>query len=87
MSNGKVNYLIIALVEKGLLKMQHLADSDDKVGTVVHLLTPEGVKIRTALTRDYLARREEEYEARWGEIKVIRERSMQLPEEIGLGPK
>lgn len=81
-SNGKVHYLMAALVEKGLLKMNHFARTDGKLGKVSYLLTPEGVKNRTALTRDYLARKEAEYEALWVEIKAIREQSMQLPAEI-----
>ena len=54
-SNGKVNYLIAALVEKGLLKMAHFGRNGDKLAKVTYLLTPAGVKNRTALTRDYLA--------------------------------
>ena len=78
-SNGKVHYLMAALAEKGLLKMHHFARTDGKLGKVSYLLTPEGVKNRAALTRDYLARKEAEYEALWVEIKAIREQSMQLP--------
>jgi EPS-associated MarR family transcriptional regulator len=78
-SHGKVHYLMAALIEKGLLKIHHFARTDGKLGKVSYLLTPEGVKNRAALTRDYLARREAEYEALWVEIKAIREQSMGLP--------
>jgi EPS-associated MarR family transcriptional regulator len=78
-SNGKAQYLLAALVDKGFLKLSSFAHNDGKLGKVGYLLTPEGVKNRTALTRDYLARKEAEYEALWSEIKAIRDESMQLP--------
>jgi EPS-associated MarR family transcriptional regulator len=72
-SNGKVQYLMAALVEKGLLKMTHFSRTDGKMGKVTYLLTPEGIKNRTGLTMAYLARKEAEYEALWAEIKSIRD--------------
>ena len=71
-SNGKVNYLIAALVEKGLLKMAHFGRNGDKLAKVAYLLTAKGVKNRTALTLDYLARKEAEYEALKAEIDSLR---------------
>jgi len=81
-SNGKVHYLMAALVEKGLLKINHFARTDGKVGKVTYLLTHEGIKNRTGLTKAYLARKEAEYEALWVEIKAIRDESMQLPADL-----
>ena len=54
----KVHHLMAALAEKGLLKMHHFARTDGNLGKVSYLLTPEGVKNRAALMRDYLARKE-----------------------------
>lgn len=84
-SNGKVHYLMSALVEKGLLKMNHFARTDGKLGKVTYLLTPEGIKSRTALTRAYLVRKEVEYEALWFEIKALRNDNMTLPEGLAAG--
>lgn len=78
-SNGKVHYLMAALVEKGLLKINRFARTDGKLGKVTYLLTPAGIRNRTALTRDYLARKEAEYEALWAEIKALRHEGMSLP--------
>jgi len=78
-SNGKVNYLIAALVEKGLLKMAHFGRNGDKLAKVAYLLTPAGVRNRTALTRDYLARKEAEYEALKAEIDSLRQTAATLP--------
>ena len=81
-SNGKVNYLIAALVEKGLLKMAHFGRTGDKLARVAYLLTPEGVKNRVQLTRDYLARKEAEYEALKAEIAALRQVEAGLPRDV-----
>ena len=78
-SNGKVHYLIAALVEKGLLKMAHFGHTGDKLAKVAYLLTPKGVKSRALLTRDYLARKEAEYEALKAEIAALRQVDAELP--------
>ncbi|MBL0077193.1 MAG: MarR family EPS-associated transcriptional regulator [Rhodocyclaceae bacterium] len=71
-SKGKTHYLLAALVEKGLLKMGNFGRTEGKLGKVSYLLTPEGVRSRAELTRNYLARKEAEYEALWAEIKALR---------------
>ena len=84
-SNGKTNYLIAALVEKGLLKMSHFGRTGDKLAKVAYLLTAKGVKNRALLTRDYLARKEAEYEALKVEISALRQ--MEVPGNAALPPK
>lgn len=71
-SNGKAHYLIAALIEKGLLKMENFRRSDNKIAKVAYLLTPEGVNNRLQLTRDYLARKEAEYIALQQELSALR---------------
>ena len=83
-SNGKINYLIAALVEKGLIKMAHFGRTGDKLAKVAYLLTPKGVKSRALLTRDYLARKEAEYEALKAEIDSIRQVAEELPRDVAL---
>jgi EPS-associated MarR family transcriptional regulator len=80
-STGKAHYLMVALIEKGLLKVGSFSRNDGKLGKVTYLLTPEGVKNRVALTRDYLARKEAEYEALWCEIKALRHEGRELTDE------
>ena len=83
-SNGKINYLIAALIEKGLLKMAHFGRTGDKLAKVAYLLTPKGVKNRALLTRDYLTRKEAEYEALKAEIAVLRQVAAELPGDVAL---
>lgn len=71
-SNGKAHYLIAALVEKGFVKMENFGRSGGKLRKIAYLLTPEGIKSRTELTREYLARKEIEYEALKAEIESLR---------------
>jgi EPS-associated MarR family transcriptional regulator len=72
-SNGKAHYLMNALIEKGLLKIDNFSNNNGKIGKVAYLLTPEGIRNRMALTKAYLARKEAEYEALWAEIKALRQ--------------
>ena len=83
-SNGKINYLIAALIEKGLLKMSHFGRTGDKLAKVAYLLTPKGVKSRALLTRHYLARKEAEYEALKIEIAALRQVDAVLPGDAAL---
>lgn len=72
-SNGKTNYLIAALIEKGLIKMGNFRQGEGKLNKIAYLLTPAGIKNRSKLTRDYLACKEAEYEALKAEIESLRQ--------------
>ena len=75
-SLGKSNYLIKALLEKGLIKAENFRRSDRKLG-YLYVLTPSGIDTRLRLTRTYLARKEAEYFA-------LREELAGLRQELGL---
>lgn len=73
-SVGKVNYLVKALAGKGLIKLenfQHTQGVKAKLKKVTYLLTPKGIRERIHLTRSYLARMEEEYEALKDEVAAL----------------
>lgn len=73
-SVGKVNYLVKALASKGLIKLgnlQHTQGVEAKLKKVTYLLTPKGIRERISLTRQYLARMEEEYEALKAEVAAL----------------
>ncbi|MDO8501395.1 MAG: MarR family EPS-associated transcriptional regulator [Gemmatimonadaceae bacterium] len=61
-SLGKSNYCLRALTGKGFVKVQNFRKSTKKRG-YVYLLTPEGVAAKADLTRYFLARKREEYDA------------------------
>ena len=70
-SLGKTNYLLKALLDKGYIKAGNFLRAEDKL-KYAYLLTPEGIRARLRLTRDYLARKEEEYVAMKVEIEGMR---------------
>jgi EPS-associated MarR family transcriptional regulator len=74
MSLGKANYLLRALLGKGFVKVQNFRNSSNKRG-YAYLLTPEGVAAKAELTRRFLARKLQEYDALSLEIERLRRES------------
>lgn len=74
MSLGKANYCLRALLAKGFVKIQNFRNSENKRG-YAYLLTPEGVAAKASLTRIFLARKQEEYDALRIEIEGLRRES------------
>ncbi len=68
-SLGKTNYLIKALLEKGHIKAGNFMRAENKMKHA-YLLTPEGIRAKLELTRNYLARKEQEYIAMKAEIEA-----------------
>ena len=60
-SLGKVNFIIKALVEKGLVKMENFSNSKDK-SKYKYLLTDEGIKEKIELTKKFIQRKKQEHE-------------------------
>ena len=69
-SLGRVNYGLRALVEKGLIKVNNFNQSKSKL-TYAYLLTPSGVREKSALTKAFLARKMEEFDALKAEIEAL----------------
>jgi len=61
LSLGKTNYLIKALLDKGLLKINNFRRSDNKLG-YLYLLTPEGAEKKRNLTILFFKRTSEEFD-------------------------
>ena len=78
-SLGKANYCLWALLGKGFVKVQNFRKSANKRGCA-YLLTPEGVAAKSELTRQFLARKREEYDALRLEIERL-----QVETERGVG--
>lgn len=70
-SLGKTNYLLRALLDKGLLKARNFRNSHNKLA-YAYLITPTGLAEKAALTRGYLDRKSQEYEALKDEIEKIK---------------
>lgn len=71
-SIGKTNYILKGLIEKGLLKAERFAKSDNKLG-YRYVLTPQGVQERIALTEKFIKRKKQEYEQLEKELIELQE--------------
>ena len=60
LSLGKTHYVLHALLDKGLVKIQNFRRNDNKLA-YAYLLTPKGVKEKLRMTRSFLARKEAEF--------------------------
>ena len=70
-SVGKVNYCLRALVDKGWVKASNFRRSDNK-WAYAYLLTPSGALAKLQLTKDFLARKEQEFEQIQVDISALR---------------
>ena len=61
-SLGKVNYVLRALIDKGLIKTERFINSRNK-WAYRYLLTPRGIKEKLRLTRDFVRQKIKEYES------------------------
>lgn len=68
---GRVNYILSALTEKGLVKIRNFRNSQNKV-RYAYILTPEGILQKAQLTAGFLRRKMAEYEALCTEIETLR---------------
>ena len=69
-SVGGMHYVLSALVDKGLVKLGNFTASQDK-RRYAYVLTPRGIARKSALTRAFLSRKMEEYEALKYEIEQL----------------
>ena len=71
-SNGSAHYLLGALVEKGLIKFGNFTAAQDK-RRYAYILTPKGIAEKAAITKRFLERKVQEYDALNAEIETLRD--------------
>lgn len=69
-SVGGMHYVLNALIDKGLVKLGNFTAAEDK-RRYAYILTPKGIARKAALTRAFLVRKMEEYEALKEEIETL----------------
>ena len=72
-SVGKANYVLSALIERGLVKAENFKRSNNKTG-YLYLLTPKGISDKGLITARFLKRKVKEYERLKAEITDIQSR-------------
>ena len=70
LSLGKTNYVLHALIDKGLMKLSNFKRSDNKVG-YLYLLTPEGIEEKSILAQNFLQKKSIEYIRLKKEIEML----------------
>jgi EPS-associated MarR family transcriptional regulator len=75
LSLGKINFLMRALIERGLIKAENFKNSSNK-SAYLYFLTPLGIEEKAKTTYRFLKRKIEEYEKLEIEIQ-------QLKKEVG----
>lgn len=70
-SVGKVNYILKALIEKGLIKAERFAKSENKKG-YMYLLTAEGIKHKLHLTEKFVRIKKREYDELQAELDRLK---------------
>ncbi len=68
---GSANYVVRALIERGLVKVANFKAAEDK-RRYSYILTPKGLAEKAALTGRFLVKRLKEYEALRKEIEELR---------------
>ena len=71
LSLGKTNYMLHALMDKGLMKLSNFKRSGNKVG-YLYLLTPEGIEEKSVLAKNFLERKSEQYNRLKREIEILK---------------
>lgn len=71
LSLGKTHYVLHALLDKGLVKARNFSRSGNKLA-YAYLLTPAGLNEKLRLTREFLARKEAEFEQLRTTIAALR---------------
>lgn len=70
-SLGKVNFIINALAERGIIKLERFKSSKNKKG-YLYLLTPKGMTEKAEITRRFLKSKVEEYDKLKVEIEELK---------------
>lgn len=81
---GKVNYVLSALTNKGLVKIRNFRNSQNKL-RYAYILTPAGIAAKADLTSGFLRRKLAEYEALRAEIERLQEEISHDLGDVALG--
>ncbi len=70
-SLGKVNFILKALIHKGLVKTHNFKNSSNKKA-YLYILTPSGIEEKARITYRFLKRKIQEYEKLEEQIRLLR---------------
>ena len=70
-SVGKVNYILKALIEKGLVKAENFYNNKQR-NQYKYLLTEQGIKEKIALTERFIEKKKKEYDILQADMKMYK---------------
>jgi len=70
-SVGKINYIIKALIDKGLIKAENFATAKQKK-KYKYLLTKKGIEEKIRLTENFIVRKKKEYDELQMELEMMK---------------
>lgn len=77
LSLGKVNYILKAFLDKGLIKMNNFRNNKNKL-SYTYLLTPQGIEEKARMTLHFYEKKKKEYEELKAEVEKLGERVEEL---------
>lgn len=77
-SLGKINFLINALINKGVIEIKNFKNSKNKLA-YTYLLTPHGIKTKLELTHKFFLWKTQEYKRLKEEIEVLKKEVSFMP--------
>lgn len=81
-SLGKINFLINAFIDKGLIEIKNFKNSKNKLA-YKYLLTTHGLKVNLQLIQKFFIWKTQEYEKLRDEIELLRKEVDLVPHEEG----
>lgn len=79
-SLGQINFLLKALIDKGVIEAKNFKNSKNKFA-YMYMLTPEGIKMKIELTHKFFIWKTEEYKKLQQELEILKkEASYIFPE-------
>jgi len=76
-SVGGIHYVLNALIDKGLVKLENFRAAEDK-RRYAYVLTPRGIKEKSVMAARFLKRKLAEYEALKEEIEELKKEAVRL---------
>jgi len=70
LSLGRTHYILRALIERGLVKVEHFRTSKNKLA-YAYLLTPEGLETKARITARFPERKRAEYDVLKAELEQL----------------
>ena len=83
-SLGKVNFILKALADKGIIKVRNFKNNKNK-RAYAYFLTPKGIEEKAKLTINFFKRKTAEYDKLNEELKVLREEVGKMSSNIDEG--